>query len=233
MIHAVPERLWYVKEYLLPQLLEQQIERKDIFIYVDEHKQGNLASCLNSFAKTAAAHGGTWHLQDDIFLSSHFGQITKKMSNDKEYKNLVICGYTFEQGDNNNHFGKVYPTKIWYSFPCIYIPNKIVKEFLKWMENPIEKEYSIKTWKSPYYYKETGKFDDVLFRMFLECQYENKQIAYNLKPNLVEHIDYLIGGSIINKTNSGLNFAKAKYFEEQDRVQQLEQKLKRRGIPNV
>lgn len=64
MIHAVPQRMWYVKDYLIPSMVEQGINKKDITVYVDKKKEGNLQSFLKSFAQAGAwENEGTWHMQ--------------------------------------------------------------------------------------------------------------------------------------------------------------------------
>lgn len=50
-----------------------------------------------------------------------------------------------------------------------------------------------------------------MFKMFLEEKYAKKEIIYNLQPNLIDHIDYLIGGSVINKERS-IIITNAAYF---------------------
>ena len=49
MIHSSSQRKWYVQEYLIPSLLEQKIDRKDILLYVDENNEGCLKSSIRSF----------------------------------------------------------------------------------------------------------------------------------------------------------------------------------------
>ena len=46
----------------------------------------------------------------------------------------------------------------------------------------------------------------------------------NLKPNLVDHIDYLLGGTVINKERKNKN-VRAVWFEDLDLVENLEKKL--------
>ena len=67
MIHAVPRRMRYVNEVLIPQLEAQGFE--DVRVWLDANGRGNLRSCVESFA-SLPEEGGTWHLQDDVLPSS-------------------------------------------------------------------------------------------------------------------------------------------------------------------
>ena len=69
LIHAVPERMWYVNEFLVPSLEAQGAD--NIEIWNDTEHQGNLAACMESFA-TRKGDGGTWHLQDDVLICRNF-----------------------------------------------------------------------------------------------------------------------------------------------------------------
>ena len=69
LIHAVPQRLWYVQNFMLPQLRQQGYEEAQIFL--DDRKLGNLEACLQSFEQLPD-EGGTWHLQDDLLLAKDF-----------------------------------------------------------------------------------------------------------------------------------------------------------------
>ena len=69
LIHAVPQRMWYVQNFMISQLREQGYEGEDIF--VDDRKLGNLEACLQSFEQLPD-EGGTWHLQDDLLLAKDF-----------------------------------------------------------------------------------------------------------------------------------------------------------------
>ena len=49
VIHACPDRMWYVDGFLLPSLLEQGICRDDILIWNDEERKGNLWAAMECF----------------------------------------------------------------------------------------------------------------------------------------------------------------------------------------
>ena len=48
MIHACPQRMWYVEEFLAPELERQGADRVDI--WCDREGKGNLRACMEAFA---------------------------------------------------------------------------------------------------------------------------------------------------------------------------------------
>ena len=66
MIHACPQRMWYVEEFLVPSMRDQDIRPDEIEIRCDTEGKGNLLSCMESFRDCGERPGGTWHLQDDV-----------------------------------------------------------------------------------------------------------------------------------------------------------------------
>lgn len=209
MIHAVPKRMWYVTEFLIPSMVDQGIDRENISVYVDENKLGNLKACMEAFKSVDNNKHGTWHLQDDVLISRNFKEVTEK------YDDGIVCGFCSIY-DKNHLPGKVSLKEMWFSFPCIRIPNKIANDCADWVlnkiiGNPIYKDF----WKD-------GKNDDWAFRSYLENFYK-RITAINLNPNIVEHIDYLIGG-----TSSGIERDKkavARFWQDRDLVIELKNKL--------
>ena len=67
----------------------------------------------------------------------------------------------------------------------------MLTEFLEWFYDDSRQQQ---------YRKEIaeGKHDDMFFKDYL-CTYYYDKNVYNLAPNLVEHIDFMMGGSVINK----------------------------------
>ena len=106
---------------------------------------------------------------------------------------------------------------MWYSFPCIYIPNKIARQCEKWFFNKAmyDNGYGVLI--------RTNKHDDTLFHLFVEDYYPDMKVL-NLVPNIVDHVDYLIGGSIINSIRPEKE-THAAYFEEEILVKNLEKLL--------
>lgn len=113
---------------------------------------------------------------------------------------------------------------MWYSFPCIRIPNDIIVEFLDWFWN-----FGVKTPKGKEWFK-AGKFDDSFFYNFMNKVKPNYKVV-NLKPNIVDHIDFLLGGSVINKDRK--EQIRAYYWNEDDVIKELEKELVGRKRPPI
>lgn len=199
LIHACPKRIDYVNDYLVPSMLNQGIERNNILIYNDTMKLGNLQAFLTSASLISDVTSGTWHLQDDIIISPNFRKVTES------FNNGIVCGFCNKYSEDLQ-IGIRPIRDMWYSFPCIRIPNLILKQFVQWMGT---RDVQIK-YKA---YIEAKKFDDTLFRAFMLERYKD-MIVHNLCPNIVDNIDYLIGGSLINKARDV--DANSIYFEEQE-----------------
>ena len=207
LIHACRQRLWYVNEYLIPSMLKQGIRKKDIRVFTDIYDRGQLYATRQAFYTLEGVNGGTWHLQDDIIISSRFKEITEQQDNG------LRCGFA-SRYDDGRPSGDVSARDMWYSFPCIRIPNKLISEFNTWLYK-----------NSCYFtsYIQSKKHDDTLFREFMITQHPD-MVVYNLAPNLVEHIDYLIGGSIVNEDRA--EPVKSVYWDESALVDELQQWIK-------
>ncbi len=213
MIHAVPKRMWYVNEFLIPSMLEQGINDDDIRVHVDEKQEGNLRSCMHAFQEVDDREKTTWHLQDDVIISHDFAERTKK------YCGSIMCGFK-SMYDGNLPAGHVPIKSMWFSFLCIRIPNRVAKECADWVlryiiGNPIYRDW----W-------EGGVNDDMLFRKYVFQTYPD-EFAYNLSPNLVDHIDYLIGGTV--NSSKRIVQIRSKLWEDEYLVRELERKLKTRN----
>lgn len=213
LIHCCEKRKWYVDEYLVPSMLNQGINEADILIYNDDKKQGNLKSFIES-AKLVRGVSGTWHLQDDIIISSDFKKITE------EFDRGIVCGFC-------SYYSEDVPVGIrpardlWYSFPCIRIPNNILAEFVEWVETPEIKNRYIA-------YISTNKCDDTLFREFILSEHGDKTI-HNLCPNIVDNVDYLLGGSLINNRR---NKIESLFFSEKHLIEELKSSLENKVYNN-
>lgn len=203
LIHACPKRMWYVEQYLVPSMYEQHISDKDILIYNDEKKLGNLQAFLEA---SNMLHESAWHIQDDVILAHNFKSMTDR------YDIGIVCGFCSEP-----HIPKGTQSveNMWHSFPCIRIPYKILQEFVDWVNS----DYVQKRYRA---YIIEGKYDDTLFREYMLSKYPYVKV-YNLYPNIVDTIDYLIGGSIINKLRS--NDLRATYFRDTKLIEELNGKL--------
>ena len=186
----------------------------DTYVLIDLTNKGNLKSCIDNFEyalRISDEKEYVWFLQDDVILSSRFAEITQEL---EKYDYPVICGfascYDCDEDDDKEY---TYPKKMWYSFPCMRIQNWVLKEFLEWYKNNQEKLKK---------YIEENKYDDTIFKQFLEEEHSNMRIKLII-PNLVDHIDYLLGGSI---TNPGREIrVRSKYWNENSLVEELERKL--------
>lgn len=209
LIHCCEKRKWYVDKFLVPSMLKQGINQDDILIYNDTLKQGNLKSFIKSAELLANKDFGTWHLQDDIIISSKFKEMTEK------YDTGIVCAFC------NNYSGDlpmgIRPVRdMWYSFPCIRIPNYILRDFISWLVSPsVQSKYRA--------YIEANKFDDSLFRIYM-LKHRPQDMINNLYPNIVDNVDYLIGGSLINyrKKDCDVN---SLYFNEKILKENLSREL--------
>ena len=149
-------------------------------------------------------------MQDDIIISSKFKEKTE------EYDSGIVCGFC--NGFSISRPGRVVLFDMWYSMPCIRIPGYIFKEFVEWLNDESTKN----TFRS---YIEENKHDDVLFEAFMKNKYP-KTLTYNLAPNIVNHIDHLLGGSIINKSRSkSTEFIMSRFWDEPELLDHIEQEL--------
>ena len=215
MIHSVPSRQWYVDKFLVPSMLEQGISKDDIVIWCDTEKKGNLQSCMEAFKFCGDNPAkGTWHLQDDIIISRKFASTTK------EHDYGVVTGFVVsEWGPDWLKSGKQPVNQLWYSFQCIRIPDKVAGECANWFFTDVK-------FRRDYKYTsriQANKHDDDFFLYFLEEKYPKHEVE-NLKPNIVDHIDYLIGGTLINSARQKTMY-RAAYWEDEDLVEKLAREL--------
>ena len=163
-------------------------------------------ACIKSFESLSDKPGGTWHIQDDVLLSANFKLVT-------EAENRGIrCGFASRYDKGRQ--GYVTVKDMWYSFPCIRIPNVVAQDFVQWLN-----KYST-AYKS---YIDTGKHDDTLFQIYLTERMPNVKVL-NIAPNIVEHVDWLIGGSQVN-TKRDDKMVRSVYWEEPELVKKLRKLL--------
>ena len=212
LIHTYPKRIWYVNGYLIPSMIKQGIAEADISIYNDENEDGNLRACLNAFRTLSDPQEGTWHLQDDIIISHDFKERSE------EFNEGLVCGFSSLKydGDIKENIGLVDRSQMWFSFPCIRIPNQWAIECADWVDkyiigNPVYFDY----WKN-------GRNDDWAFKLYVKEFHKDCKVL-NLAPNLVDHVDYLIGGGSGGKRKHPV---RSQYFEDDYLVEELEEKLR-------
>lgn len=207
--------MWYVHEFLVPQLLSQGADPADIRIRCDTHGEGNLESTIRCFEQLEKTPGGTWHIQDDVLPARDFVRRCEQYAGDE-----IACGFCVDSFDTSpGKTGHVPQCFLWLSFPCIYIPNAVGAEFARW--------YRTVGYDDP----EVGRLrrlkkgDDTLFWLW-HHNARPQAWGWNLAPNLVEHVDILLGGSLVNSTRD--TWARAKYWDDEEAVQALADRIQNR-----
>jgi hypothetical protein len=180
LIHACNQRLWYVHKYLVPSLKAQGID--DVQIFLDKDHLGCVFACMKCFSELTG-DGHTWHLQDDVVIAENF----KELAESYEWFNGIVCGIRtrYDEGrPDGDGTPMVDKGAMWSSFPCIRIPDTLAKSCAFSFEH------------SSYYdkWRKTNRGDDMIFRKFLRRSVPDAPYI-NAIPNLVDHIDYLLGWS--------------------------------------
>ena len=207
IIHTCPQRLWYVENYLIPSLQEQKLD--DIYIVNDKYKIGNLLAFVKSLEKPLDAY----HLQDDVIICRNFAERIKKLDSG------IVCGFSSKTFEPDSYIeGLTTPEHMGFSFPCIRIPAEVAEHFYKWFHTEeTKRKYDDMI--------RTGKMDDLLFKEFLITERPEEPVN-NLNPSLVDHIDYLLGGSTVNKGREGrYKQARATNFEDRGLVEVLRNQI--------
>jgi len=210
--------MWYVEEFLLPSLEEQGAE--NVSVWLDDRGMGCLSSCMEAFA-SCSGDGGTWHLQDDVLLCRDFAERCRDLD-----ARGVVYGFCCRQfGDNPKIRGEVYMPDTWHSFQCVRIPDAWARGCADWYfsgawhESPSDELELLEA-------KNSG--DDTFFREFLLCRH-GRGTAYNAAPSLVEHVDLLLGGSVVNVWRGF--WARSDLWEDEELVAELRRAIKRRKQP--
>ena len=215
MIHACPQRMWYVDEHLIPSMRVQGIPDSEIEVWNDTEQRGNLFSCMESFKACGEREGGTWHLQDDVIISRDFAKRTAELDDG------IVCGFACQNfGPSMQEQGIVPACFMWYSFQCIRIPNDLAGECAEWFFT----DAMHRTKYSPQIVDR--KHDDWFFREFIMERYAKLWVT-NLAPNIADHIDFLIGGTTINRLRSA-KINRSASFQDEDLVDALAEQLKNR-----
>lgn len=211
LIHACPARGWYVDDYLIPSMLEQGINRDQIEVWMDDRGMGNLISfmrCCEAYGKRGS---GRWHLQDDVCISSDFKQKTE------EFDDGIVCGFFKATWQGlTPQAGRVPAVYMWNSFQCIRIPDKYIGECAEWF-------FTDAAYRSVY--EETVRINKCDDSMWMDFLTENhlEETVLNLKPSIVEHVDFLLGGSVINKGRD--SWARGDLWEDTEAFEKLRSKL--------
>lgn len=211
LIHACPQRMWYVNEQLAPSLIAQGA---DVEIWNDKEGKGNLKACMESFA-ARKGDGATWHIQDDVLVCRDF------VKRCEQYDGIVygFCNERFT--DDASKVGAVSVHDSWHSFQCVRIPDAYARECADWVRSGAWKESTNR--ELPILH-ERGIGDDTFFREFLLARHGTDTVT-NAKPNLAEHVDFLIGGSVLSWYRDFR--PRAHYWEDEELVTELRVKLNR------
>lgn len=216
LIHACPQRMWYVDEFLVPSLQAQGAT--NIEVWNDTDKKGNLVSCMESFL-AREGDGGTWHLQDDVIICRGF------VKRCEEHDDGVVFGFACRNfGDRLDAYGEVYAPDAWNSFQCVRIPDQYARECGAWVFSKAWEKESASV-ELPVLFV-LGKGDDTFFHEFMMSRHPY-DVVENLKPNLVDHIDHLIGGSSLQQWRDYL--ARAEYWEDPELIRELAEAINRRN----
>lgn len=202
LIHAVPKRMWYVEKFLAPSLESQGLEP---VIWNDATGYGCLESCLRSFE----AGFSDWHIQDDVLICRDFAERIKDLDG-------VVVGFCHSRyEDDPQCVGRIYPPDLWHGFPCVRIPIDMAREFVQWVRETHHTDPGA-VWNI-----QNNKGDDYLFRLFF-----NTVHPYDMATNipLVEHVDYLIGGSIVSEYRG--YWCRNDLWTDEALVDELKEKLK-------
>ena len=220
LIHACNAREWYVYEYLVPAILQQGLPHDNIIVWHDYKRIGNLHSFIQSLKwlqENMGDRDSVWHIQDDVIISRDFVQRIR------QEQEGIMCGFCCKDFNPQDYecIGQVPALHMWNSFQCIKIPIELGGRFVDWV---LSKECLMNQLYFRYY--KTGKMDDTLFRQFVIKKGGVR--IYNMTPNIVDHVDFLIGGSIINGGRKLLE-ERSFYWGDQSLVDELRQKILNRN----
>ena len=217
MIHACPGRMWYVDGFLVPSLRAQGIEPR---VWNDTDGRGCLGSCMAAFA-ACEGDGDTWHIQDDVLLCRDF---TRSAGGIPEGE--VVYGFACEYfTDDVGLTGRVYAPDAWHSFQCVRIPDAWARECAEW--------FGSRRWVSESdnltldALAAANEGDDTFFREYMLARHGESSVI-NLRPNLVEHVDLLLGGSVLHQWRDYR--AASAYWPDPDLTGQLRAELKARRL---
>ena len=202
LIHGCWKRLKYLEGYLAKKLPKAHL-------MVDYYGEGNIEAYRGSYRVmylngVLPKTGNTWHLEDDVLPDRRI----MKWMRELESREGIICGF-----GTTEIYGEVEPEDMWYSFPCIRIPNDYLIGFEKWLyHNWMDEDVAMRV--------AIGKGIDFLFRKYV---IQNPIPIYHHNPCMVEHIDEYIGGSLINERDKPI---KAIRFEDTERLAELKDWVK-------
>ena len=210
LIHAYPKRMWYVEGWLVPELERQGAD--EIEVWNDAEGKGNLRACMESFA-ARSGDGGTWHIQDDVILARDFAERCR------QHDEGVVYGFCCRMfTDDPLQTGRVSVFDAWHSFQCVRIPDSYARDCAAWFYSGAGRDHEeYPLWIS------SGKMDDSVFRAWLLEQH-GRETVENLRPNLVDHVDFILGGSVLHPWRGFL--ARSEFWDDEDLVRELKASVK-------
>ena len=211
MIHACPQRMWYVSEFLVPQLRDQGAAEDEITVWNDTEGWGNLESFVRSceylrsmWGRKASPH--TWHIQDDVILAHDFVARARTLERETDG---IVCGFCcLNWGPKPIKEGIVPIRFMWNGFQCLRIPDRIAAEFAVWFRGSGCRKPELQRWVGK------NKGDDSIFRAFCLERHGNDTVR-NINPNLADHVDFLIGGTVLNPARS-CQYNRALFWDPKD-----------------
>ena len=209
MIHACNKRMHYVNGFLIPQLIRTGIDQDDVIVWQDKQDCGCLKAYMDAY-RSLPEEGDTWHLEDDVLP----GQLFARLVSELQTIEGIMCGFGSAAYCEGMHPGLVHRAEeMYYSFPCIRIPNKMIRMFLTWLETARHtQKYAVRF--------NENKHADYLFKQFL-AEVIGETRIFNLSPCLVEHVDDYIGGSVANRKRDVI--AKALAFDDREALNALDE----------
>jgi len=221
MIHACPQRMWYVDEFLVPQLRGQGVTEGEITVWNDEAGWGNLESCLRSFEWISLnGNGHTWHIQDDVILAHDFAARARTLETETDG---IVCGFVCANwGPKPIKEGRVPMPFMWNGFQCLRIPDALAGEFAWWFRHVGCRKPELQKWV------QRNKGDDSCFRAFC-LERHPRETVFNVRPNLADHVDFLVGGTVVNPARP-CQYNRALYWEDDGEVAALRDRLTERML---
>ncbi len=194
--------------------MEQGIPEENIEVWLDKDRDGCLLSCMKCFQYCGTKGGGRWHLQDDAMVASNFREQTEK------YNEGVVTGFMRKEWQGlTPKAGRVPAVYMWNSFLCIRIPDELAGECAEWFFTDAAYRETYKE------FVDRNNGDDSLWYDFF-VERHTEDWVYNIAPSIVEHIDFLIGGSIVNKQRG--HEARGDLWEDNEAFEKMKAKLARR-----